>query len=176
VHISLYTYNDGLSERARAAHPRLSALLGPALDGVIRRLAVGICFFHSDDSHRIASSWSEREDSVALAPVLNSRTGATIAAFQRALGRTLGRVGLVPLAPLAEIAPPGGGYHYGGSVPMRARPATGEADTLGRPVPSRRVHVVDPSCFPSVPGGTITVPAMANAHRIATAAAREDGA
>ena len=39
--------------------------------------------------------------------------------------RTLGRVGLVPLAPLAEIAPPGGGYHYGASIPMSARPGFG---------------------------------------------------
>ena len=59
---------------------------------------------------------------------------------------------------------------------MRARPASGESDTLGRPIPARRVHVVDASCFPSVPGGTITFPAMANAYRIATAATLEDRA
>src|SRR5208282_168960 len=38
VHISLYTYNDGLSERARAAHPRIGSALGPALDAITRRL------------------------------------------------------------------------------------------------------------------------------------------
>ncbi len=32
VHISLYTYNDGLSDRARATQPRLASLLGPALE------------------------------------------------------------------------------------------------------------------------------------------------
>ena len=176
VHISLYTYNDGLSERARAAHPRIGALLGPTLDAITRRLVVGICFFHSEDSHRVASSWLQTSESVRLDAVLNPAVPATLGRFQRALCRSLGRIGLTPLVPLAETAPPGGGYHYGGSVPMRARPASGESDTLGRPIPARRVHVVDASCFPSVPGGTITLPAMANAYRIATAAALQDRA
>jgi choline dehydrogenase-like flavoprotein len=175
VHVSLYTYNDGLSERARSAHPAIAALLGPALDPIIRRLVVGICFFHSEDSHRLESSWDQASRSVHLEPVPNPATGATLARFQRALLRVLGPLGLVPLTPLGEVAPPGGGYHYGGSVPMRSRPGSGESDTLGRPHPARRIHVVDSSCFPSVPGGTITFPAMANAHRIATAATAEDG-
>jgi choline dehydrogenase-like flavoprotein len=175
VHVSLYTYNDGLSERARAAHPHLTSLLGPTLDPITRRLVVGICFFHSDDSHRVASSWRPSSHSVSLDRVLNPTTPGVLSRFQRATLRSLGRIGLVPLTPLAEVAPPGGGYHYGGSVPMRASPEAGQTDTLGRPVPARRIHVVDSSCFPSVPGGTITFPAMANAYRIATAATLEDG-
>jgi choline dehydrogenase-like flavoprotein len=163
-----------LSERARAAHPHLSSLLGPTLEAVTRRLAVGICFFHSEDSHGVASSWDQASGSVRLAPALNSATAGIVRRLERALARSLGPIGLVPLPALAELAPPGGGYHYGGSAPMRARPANGECDTLGRPVPARRVHVVDASCFPSVPGGTVTFAAMANAYRIATAAPLED--
>jgi hypothetical protein len=174
VHISLYTYNDGLSERARAARPRLTAMLGPALDGITRHLMIGICFFHSEDSHRILSTWQPESDSVRLEPVLNPATPAILERFLRALRRSLAPVGLIPLSPLAEVAPPGGGYHYGGSVPMCAAPGAGESDLLGRPVPAQRIHVVDASCFPSIPGGTITFPAMANAHRIATAATLQD--
>jgi choline dehydrogenase-like flavoprotein len=174
IHITLYTYNDGVSERARAAHPRISSLLGPMLDSITRRLVIGICFFHGDDSHRIAVNWDEQSRSVSLEPVLNPTMTATVGRFQRALLRSLGRVGLVPLAPLAEIAPAGGGYHYGASIPMSAQPAFGECDTLGRPSATRRIHVVDGSCFPSVPGGAITFSAMANSHRIATAAMLED--
>jgi hypothetical protein len=176
IHIALYTYNDGLSERARASHPHLTTLLGPTLDAITRRLAIGICFFHSDDSDRVATSWEQHGESgrVRLEPVLNPTTAATVGRFHRAVRRTLGRIGLVPLAPLAEIAPPGGGYHYGASIPMSSRPVFGECDTLGRPSPTRRIHVVDGSCFPSVPGGAITFSAMANSHRIATAATRED--
>jgi ferredoxin len=176
IHITLYTYNDGLSERARDSHPRLSALLGPTLDPVIRRLAVGICFFHSDDSDRVAASWDQRSESVRLDPVLNPATGPTVTRFQRALRRSLGRIGLVPLTSLAEIAPAGGGYHYGASIPMSLSPGFGECDTLGRPSATRCIHVVDGSCFRSVPGGAITFSAMANAHRIATAATCEERA
>jgi len=155
-------------------HPRLSAIAGPALDPIIRRLAVAICFFHSDDSEHIATIFSPGAQAVRLDPVPNPALRPTARRFQRALMRSLGRIGLVPLAPLADIAPAGGGYHYGSSIPMTAQPSFGECDTLGRPHGTRRIHVVDASCFPAVPGGAITFSAMANSHRIATAAARED--
>ncbi len=174
VHITLYTYNDGLSERARAAHPQLTALLGPALDSITRRLVVGICFFHSDDSDHFSTSWTPDGESVRIDPVLNPAMRAIAKRFQGALARSLGRAGLIPLTPLAEIAPPGGGYHYGASVPMSANPGFGECDTLGRPSGARLIHVVDASCFPTVPGGAITFSSMANSHRIATAAALGD--
>ena len=174
VHISLYTYNDGLTERARATHPRLASLLGPALDGITRRLVIGICFLHSDESHRIASSVGREDRTAALEAALNPATPATLDRLQRALLRSLGPIGLIPLTPLAERALPGGGFHSGGSVPMRLRPRAGEADTLGRPLPARRIHVVDSSCFPSIPSGTVTLTAMANAHRIAGAAMLEE--
>ena len=176
VHISLYTYNPGLTERARAIHPRLSSLLGPALEAATRRVVVGICFLHSDESHRIVSIVGEDRRAWQLAPRLNPATPATLRGLQRALLRSLGRLGLIPLAPLAERAPLGGGFHSGGSVPMRLRPGAGEADTLGRPLPAQRIHVVDSACFPSIPSGTVTLTAMANAYRIALAAMREDRA
>jgi choline dehydrogenase-like flavoprotein len=174
VHISLYTYNDGLSERARATHPRLASLLGPALEGITRQMVIGICFLHSAESHRIAIAVGRAGRSVRLETEPNPATDATLARLQHALGRSLGAIGLIPLAPLAERAPAGGGFHFGGSVPMRERPRAGEADTLGRPLPARRIHVVDSSCFPSIPSGTVTLPAMANAYRIASAATLEE--
>ena len=176
IHIALYTYNDGFSERARGAHPHLSALLGPALGSITRRLVIGICFFHSEESDRVATSSARDDASVHLDPVVNPATAPTVRRFLKALRRSLARIGLVPLAPLAEIAPPGGGYHYGATIPMSASPGSGECDILGRPSATRRIHVVDASSFPSVPGGAITFSAMANSHRIATAAAREEAA
>jgi choline dehydrogenase-like flavoprotein len=176
VHISLYTYNDGLDERARAIHPRLSSLLGPALEVINRRVVVGICFLHSEDSQRIESSIGQPGLRAELAPRLNPATSAILNRLQRALLRSLGPIGLIPLPPLAERAGPGGGFHSGGAVPMRSRPTAGEADTLGRPLPARRIHVVDSSCFPSIPSGTMTLTAMANAYRIARAALHEERA
>jgi choline dehydrogenase-like flavoprotein len=57
---------------------------------------------------------------------------------------------------------------------MAAASAEGRSDTLGRPADARRVHIVDSACFPSIPSGTITLPSMANAHRIAAAVTREE--
>ena len=55
---------------------------------------------------------------------------------------------------------------------MRRKPGELEADVLGRPSAWERVHLVDSSVFPSVPATTVTFSAMANAHRIATIAAK----
>ena len=51
---------------------------------------------------------------------------------------------------------------------MRHQPSEFETDVLGRPAGLHRVHVVDSTVFPTVPAPTITLTAMANAHRIAT--------
>ncbi len=170
VHVSLYTYNDGLAERARAARPLLSALLGPTLEAATRRIVVAICFLHSADSGAVRVRW-EGGRRFRLCAVVGERTPLVLARLRRALTRALAPAGLLPLPPLAEVAPPGGGYHYGASLPMSADRAPGGADLLGRPQGSRRVHVVDSACLPAIPGGTITVTAMANAHRIADACA-----
>jgi len=176
VHVSLYTHSDGITQRVRREHPWIARTLGPGLERILRRLVVGICFFHSDDSDAVACSWDEHGRRVTLDPVPNPARRAAVSRFQRSLLRSLGGAGLVPLAPLAEVAPPGGGYHYGGSAPMRSQPTFGETDTLGRPAGARAIHVVDASCFPAVPGGSITLTAMANAHRIAAAVAAGAGA
>ena len=150
--------------------PRISRMLGPALEVLTRRLLVAICFFHSDDSDSLLSCGPGSETG-RLEAVRRGDRKATARRFSQALRRSLAPLGVVPLMPFAEHAPVGGGYHYGGSAPMHHDAGPGQADTLGRPAGAGRVHVVDSSCFPSVPGGAITLTAMANAHRIATAAA-----
>ncbi len=172
VHLTFYSYSSGVAERAREAHPLISRMLGPALEILTRRLLVAICFFHSDDSDSLLSVWdaSERNGAARGCSQRGDRK-ATVRRFSQALRRSLAPLGVVPLMPFAEHAPVGGGYHYGGSAPMHHEAARGQTDTLGRPAGAGRIHVVDSSCFPSVPGGAITLTAMANAHRIATAAA-----
>jgi choline dehydrogenase-like flavoprotein len=75
---------------------------------------------------------------------------------------------------MLQVAEPGRGFHCGGSFPMSLHPHQGETDVLGRPFGWKRIHVVDASVLPSIPATTITFSAMANAHRIACAAARLD--
>src|SRR5207245_10268141 len=77
----------------------------------------------------------------------------------------------VPVSSLLKMGPPGRGFHTGGSFPMRLAPRGFETDLLGRPYGCERVHIVDASVFPSITASTITLTAMANAHRIAATAA-----
>ena len=174
VHITFYSYSGGVAERARDAHPLISRMLGPALEMITRRLLIAICFFHSDDSDSVLSTWDTASESGRLEAARNQDRTPMLRRFSHALRRSLAPIGIVPLMPFAEHAPVGGGYHYGGSAPMHREAIFGQTDTLGRPAGSSRIHAVDSSCFPSVPGGAITLTAMANAHRIATAAAASE--
>ena len=45
-----------------------------------------------------------------------------------------------------------------------------DTDNLGRPFGWKHVHIVDTSVLPSIPGTSIGLLAMANAHRIASEA------
>ena len=66
------------------------------------------------------------------------------------------------------LAAPGKSYHWGGSFPHDNSNGNGIAtDRFGRLKAWRRVHLVDPSVFPSIAATTFTLTAMANAHRIA---------
>jgi ferredoxin len=63
------------------------------------------------------------------------------------------------------------GYHFGASFPMSANPKLPtDTDTLGRPFGWKHVHIVDTSVLPSIPGTSIGLLTMANAHRIASEA------
>jgi len=93
-------------------------------------------------------------------------TGRILRALIKKLFRARRLLRAVPLAPLARIAQPGRGDHTGGSFPMRSNPGPLETDVFGRVPGMQRVHAVDASIFPSVPATTITLTAMANAHRI----------
>ena len=76
------------------------------------------------------------------------------------------KFGCVPLTPIAQINT--GSYHVGGTLPMKKNPKKEtETDLLGRPLNMKNVNVVDSSVFPSLPGTTIGLLAMANADRIA---------
>lgn len=76
-----------------------------------------------------------------------------------------GRIGILPLLPLAKLN--SGAYHVGGTLPMRENPsAILDTDIMGRLSKWDSVHVVDTACFPSLPGTTIGLLAMANAYRI----------
>ena len=135
IHLSLYTYNDGVAERARDAHPHLSRAARPrprrsdapagGRDLLLpqRRLRP-----------RPRVCWDRSSDSGRLEPVLNGGRPATVRRFTRALRRSLAPIGLVPLDAVcrARSARRRLSLRRVGSD-ARRRPPSASTDTLGRP-------------------------------------------
>jgi choline dehydrogenase-like flavoprotein len=146
------------------------------LKSAFRRLLIALVTFHSDlaGSYRLRLCPAAEGEPSTL--VIRSQPSPEFPHLARRAARQLARhmlrVGVLPLLPLIQggLRRPSG-WHYGGAMPMSARPrGYMETDVLGRPVGWSRVHVVDSSVFPSLPSTTIALLAMANAQRIVDAA------
>ena len=173
VHVQLYGWNDLLDAGMRQS-------LGPlALPGLVRqlgeRMVIAQGYLHSDLSPaiemRVTADASGGPSTVRLRPLANPATRQRVRRVAlKLLGQSFRLKGF-PLLPMLHVAEPGRGFHSGGSFPMRENPAPFESDLLGRPPGFTRVHAVDATVLPSIAATTITLTAMANAHRIGCAAA-----
>ena len=173
IHTQIYGYNDLLPGAVAGALP--SWLRGTALPaGLAHRLLIGQAYLHSDLSSRIAvellPAATGTRPRLKLDAMINPQAAQRARAHVWRFTRAGARLGAVALPPLLELAPPGRGYHTGGSFPMRPAPGDFETDLLGRPAGWQRIHAVDSTVFPTIPAPTITLTIMANAHRIASLA------
>jgi hypothetical protein len=104
--------------------------------------------------------------SVSLVVSEEARREARMAV--RRAAQLLRKAGLYFQPRMIRFSNPGSGTHCGSSFPMCARPVGPfDSDSLGRPFGWRRIHAVDASVLPSIPGTTLSFPVMANAVRIA---------
>lgn len=142
------------------------------------RIGYALVNLHSDHGSSYLMALTDEGTSGAtrtqsIYPAENRRTVRRATAAVR---RLLRDAGLVSIRPLEQDSTDGIGYHLGGSLPMRATPAhPTDTDPAGRPYGSRRVHVVDASVLPSLPGTTIGLLILANAHRIASTLRQPEG-
>jgi hypothetical protein len=169
VHLQLYTYNELIGRAVRNG-------LGPfkkPLEFLARefenRMVLFQGFIHSDESSRIGITLNG--DKLDITPEINSVARTVVNRVVRRLMKQSLRLGVVPLPMLMQFALPGRSFHAGGSFPMRNKPVGFETDLLGRPGGWQRIHAVDATVLPSVAATTITLTAMANAHRIGTESA-----
>jgi ferredoxin len=170
VHFEVFGYNDLLPRAAAARLGRLAPLARGAVRRFLRRALVLQGYLHSDVSPRLRATLVREPagEALRIEGVPNPRARPVI---RRAVRRLLvaGRaLGALPIPMLVEIAAPGRSYRSGGAFPMRAHPGPLDSDLWGRPHGFERVHAVDASVLPSVPSSAITLPVMANAHRIAS--------
>lgn len=95
-----------------------------------------------------------------------------ISAYSQSLSRILRPAGFFAIPLARQTSGAALTYHFGATFPMRREPrASNDTDVLGRPFGWSRVHVVDTSVLPAIPATTVGLLTMANAHRIAEAAA-----
>jgi choline dehydrogenase-like flavoprotein len=168
VQCQLYGVNDlffeALSKKfGPLAH--LATILGTPL---WERTMIGMVYLHSNDSITLRFRVSRNEEG-PLGKVEAGPTRSTRPIFREFMGRLRNFSSVFggrPLGFMAQPSPPGHSLHFGGSLPMSRTPRRGETDILGRPFGCRRVHVVDASVFPSIPGTPTTYAVMANSLRI----------
>lgn len=80
----------------------------------------------------------------------------------------MARLGAFSLPSLAKSAPPGWGFHYAATLPMRTSPGPFETNRNGQLWNSNRIYVVDGCVLPTLPSKNHSLTMMANAFRIAT--------
>lgn len=180
VHMQIYSYNDLIGQVIRGKFGPLARPLEFLIREMEGRLILIQGFIHSSHSSRIKAVLSRDvaggRETFVLHPEHNPEGGRVARKVVRKLWRHSRRLGMLPLSPVLHVAQPGRSFHSGGSFPMSAKPQGFQSDRFGRPAGFERVHAVDATIFPSVPGTTITLTVMANAHRIATEAARLEAA
>jgi choline dehydrogenase-like flavoprotein len=170
----LYTYNDVYAAQiaGKAGRFRRLPLVRRLAAAVGRRIVVAQGYLPSQDSRTARLSLDNRGDkSVLLAEIdASPRTPDTVRRVWKRLAKIGRLAGLIAVPQLGQITSFGRGFHSGGTFPMSREPHGIESDTLGRPAGLNRIHVVDASCWPSIPAGPVTLTTMANAHRIGTSA------
>lgn len=173
IHLQVYTYNDVITKTLEHKFRFLPLLRQPIIRHLEHRLLVVQGFLHSRHSGKIRLSLQRdpatlKERFVAEG-VPSPEAKQIVGKVLGKMGKHFAKLGLFSIAPALEFCQPGRGFHSGGSFPMSTQPGPLEADIYGRIGGASRIHLVDASIFPSIPATTITLTAMANAHRIGSA-------
>ena len=172
LHLQLYGYSEGIDRELRRVAPL--AWLPALRNWTLGHLLLGQGYLHSADSgHVVARLHKGGEgDVLALEGHPSAASRPIIRRLLALLAKKARTTGARPIARLLRMTEPGRGFHSGGSFPMRREPGPRETDVLGRLPGFTRLHIVDASVFPSIAATTITLTAMANAHRIGAEASR----
>lgn len=167
THVQLYSYSDIIDASIQAMLGPLRALAKP----VLSRLMIAQAFLHSDFSANLQYELRRGaggEDTLRLKSVENPESARARQHILWKFARHSLSLRTVPGIPFVKIGNPGRSLHCGSTFPMARQPGRHQTDILGCLPGIDRVHLVDSTVLPSIPGTTITLSAMANAHRIAS--------
>ncbi len=168
IHVQLSTPNELVYEML-GIHKDQKGLLPSLKKRASEHLAVALCGLHSDHSNGYEIQLKLEDGKSVLHSEREDRPDPYIAhkIAKKKFASLARKFGCYAISAKAQHSIRGGGYHVGGSLPMRGNP-TGPLETnlIGNPTGWKRIHVVDSSVFPSLPGTTIGLLAMANATRV----------
>jgi hypothetical protein len=149
VHLQVYTYNDFFLNKLK----KMTGIFFPYFkDIVLGRLHL----FHTI-SISLERNKKYQKDILVLDKIDNPVTLPTTNKLMSKLRNDSFLLGGIPIKLLMEITKPGRSFHTGATFPMTSTPNKFQSDVLGRPYGFEKV---------SIPATTITLTAMANAHRI----------
>lgn len=132
-------------------------------------LMIGICYLGSDyGRHTMRLNPS---GNIEIFGGMLSTTEPTIKTALNRFASALVRYGVYLIPSSINLSKVGDDVHYAGTVPMRASPRIGEANSQGEVQGLPGVYVVDGSALTALPPKMHTLTIMANADRIATAIA-----
>lgn len=165
-HMQVYGLNPIFERMIDSASPGLVPT-----SPIRRRFHLFQGFLHSGDSGGVEFelvSSRQTHDEIVLRGRQNPNARRVARKVQSFVRGAMLPFGIVPPG-LLSLVPPGRSFHAGGSFPMGGSHPVYSSDALGRPSGLKRVHIVGPSSFPSVPSSTISFSIMANADRVVRA-------
>lgn len=177
VHLQIYGYSTFLHHELKQTFLGLPLRFSGFRRHFLGRLLIAQGFIHSKESGSIALTLKKDSDGKVFLDARIQKSRLALVTTLRVGWKLLKQafnLRSIPLIPGLQFPNPGSGYHSGGTFPMREHPQALETDTLGRLPGMDRVHLVDSSVLPSIPGTSITFSSMANSHRIATLAGQLD--
>jgi len=170
IHLQVYTYNDMYAAAFKNALGKMYSVFKLPIRELLGRLMVVQGYLHSSNSSVMSIKLNLPSEGNKLVVQAKPRddTQQIVKGIVARLYKNRNYLSAVPIPWMLQIGEPGSGNHIGGTFPMKKRPSKFESDDLGRPFGFKAVHVVDATIFPSIPATSITLTAMANAHRIAS--------
>lgn len=173
VHAQISLPNEIVLAKLGLDHITIDSVRGKIARKVASHLVFALVNTHSDFGP-VYNVKLERNASGSEGQILSSQYFSQHAKdMQRLLNRRLKKIlirrGMIGVDLLQQDSVAAAGYHFGSSFPMKAVPKNvTDTDVLGRPFGWQNIHVVDTSVLPNIPGTTVGLLTMANAHRIAS--------
>lgn len=165
AHVQVSSSNDLLEERLSKGFLSLP-LINIFARFILRHLVILLVNFHSNHSGRYEISLDKENDLMVTNYKSNKTFSLNLISSFIHITRTILPIGMIPIPFFRTNS---GTYHVGASMPMKKEPKNFfETDTEGKPINIKNLHFIDSSIFPDLPGTTIGILSMANAHRIAT--------